>query len=85
MANTARNLLIMLQTSTTDAFKPTSKIIFQKTAKATDYLIVNKRANKITKVSKNSPHNNSETFTNEEKMIYISRREKENYFDLRTI
>ena len=75
----------MLQTSTTDAFKPTSKRIFQKTAKATDDLIVNKRTNKITKVSKNSPHNNSETFTNEERMIYISRRKKENHFYLRMI
>ena len=85
MANTARNPLIMLQTSTTDAFKSTSKRIFRKIAKAIDDLIVNKRANKITKVSKNSPHNNSETFTNEERMIYISRRKKENHFYLRMI
>ena len=38
---------------------------YQKTAKANHDLIGNKIANKITKVSRSSSHNNSETITNE--------------------
>ena len=49
----------------TDSLKTSSKRFIQKTAEATGYLIGNKIANKITKVSKNSPQNKSETVTNE--------------------
>ena len=38
---------------------------YQKTAEATGDLMGNKIANKITKVSRSSPQNNSETITNE--------------------
>ena len=47
----------------TDALK-TSKTAIQKPAEATGDLIGNKISNKITKVSKNSQQNNSETVTN---------------------
>ena len=49
----------------TDALKTSSKQIIQKIAEGTGDLIGNKTANKITKLSKNSPQNNSETVTNE--------------------
>ena len=49
----------------TDAFKPTSKRVIQKTAEATGGLIGNKTANIITKTQKNSQENNSETVTND--------------------
>ena len=57
----------------TDPRKTTSKKAIQKTAKATGDLLGNKIADKITKVSKTSPQNNSET--NEEEILkerYIS-------------
>ena len=38
---------------------------YQNTAEAVGDLIVNKIANEITKVSRSSPQNNSETITNE--------------------
>ena len=43
-------------------------IIRQKTAKASDDLMGNKITDKITKVSKTLPQNNSETGTNEEEI-----------------
>ena len=46
-------------------FKTTSKTAVQKTAEATGYLIRNKIANRITKVSKNLKQNSLETVTNE--------------------
>ena len=49
----------------TDALKTSSKQIIQKIAEGTGDLIGNKTANKITKLPKNSPQNNSETVTNE--------------------
>ena len=56
---------------------------YQKTAVATDVLIRNKIANKITGVSKKSQQNNSESVTNEndkeipkEKNIYPEERQK---------
>ena len=52
--------------SETHALKTSSKRVIQKTAKATDDLIGNKTSNRITKVSKCSPQNNSETITNED-------------------
>ena len=51
--------------SATDALKTASEIAIQTTAEATVDLIENKIVNKITKVPKTSPHNNSETITNE--------------------
>ena len=60
------------------------KRVIQKTAEATGDLISNKIANTITKVSKDSQQNNSETVTNgHDKEIpkerRISRRVTENY------
>ena len=53
-------------------------------AEATADFMGNKIANEITKISKNSPQNNSETVKNEHdkeitKKDIISRRKKENY------
>ena len=51
--------------SDTDAFKTASKRAIQKAAEATDDFIGNKILHKITKISKTSQQNNSETVTNE--------------------
>ena len=54
-------------------FKTSSKRVIQKTVEATGDLIGNEIADKMTRVSKTSPQNNSET--NEEEMLgekYIS-------------
>ena len=59
--------------SATDALKTSSEKVIQRTAEETGDLIGNKIADKITRVSKTSPKNNSET--NEEEMLrekYIS-------------
>ena len=53
--------------SATDALKTASKRTIQKTAEATGDLIGNKIADRIMKVSKISPRNNSET--NEEEIL----------------
>ena len=45
--------------------KTTSKKVIKKVAEETGGLICNKTANRITKVSRSSPQNNSEAFTNE--------------------
>ena len=42
MVNTAKNFLIMLKKTATDAFKNSSKRVIQKTAEATGDLIGNK-------------------------------------------
>ena len=60
-----QNIFDHAKQSETDAIKTSSKRVIQKTAEATVRLIGNKSANRITKVSKNSQQNNSETFTNE--------------------
>ena len=60
-----QNIFDHAKQSETDAIKTSSKRVIQKTAEATVGLIGNKSANRITKVSKNSQQNNSETFTNE--------------------
>ena len=52
---------------TTDTLRTVSKRAFQKTAEATDYLIGNKIADRIPKISKTSQKNNSQT--NEEERI----------------
>ena len=59
--------------SAIDALKTSSKKAIQKTSEAAGCLIGNKTANKITRVSRTSPQNNSET--NEEEILrekYIS-------------
>ena len=61
----SQTLLDRLKQSATDAFKTSSKRVFQKTAEATGDLTGIKIANKIMEVSKNSQQNNSETVTNE--------------------
>ena len=48
----AKNHLDSSKKLTTDAIKTASKRAIQKTAEATDYLIGNKTADKITKISK---------------------------------
>ena len=66
----SQKLLDQAKQSATDAFKTA---VIQKTAEATGDLIGNKSADKITKVSKTAPQNNSET--DEEKILkerYIS-------------
>ena len=64
---------------------------YQKTAEATDDLIVNKIADKMTKLSKNLLQNNLETVTNEHdnetpEERYISPEERQKIiYDLRLI
>ena len=72
--------------SAADAFKTSSKIAIQKTTEATGDLIGHKFVNKISKVSKTSPQNNSETITNEHdkeipKERYISPEERQEIID----
>ena len=81
MVNIARKFLIKLKKSATDALKTSSKRIIQKTAETTGDLIGKKVANRITKVSKNSPQNISQTVTNGHnketpKERYVSSEEK---------
>ena len=81
MVNTAKNFLIMLKKSATDALKTSSKRVIQKTAETTGDLIGNRIANIITKVLKNSQQNNSETVTKKNykeipKERYISPEDK---------
>ena len=57
----SQKLLDHAKQSATDAFKTASKRAIQKTAEATVDLIDNKADDKITKVSRASPHNSSET------------------------
>ena len=64
----------------TDALKTVSKRAIQKTAKATGDLIGNKTADKITKLSRGSPQNNSETVESETEKIALDREiPKERY------
>ena len=51
--------------SATDALKKASKKVIQIAAEATCHLIGNKIANRITKASKSSPQNSSETIASE--------------------
>ena len=82
----SKKLLDHAKQSAIDAFKTASKREIKKTAEATCNLIDNKIANKITKVSKNSQQNNSETVTNEHdkeirKERYISPEERTEIID----
>ena len=66
--------------SVIDALKTTSKIAIQKTAEATGDFIGNIIADRITRGSKTSPKNNSETSEEEIlREIYISRTKTKNY------
>ena len=58
----SQNLLDHTKQSATDALKTATERAIQKTAEATGDLIGNKNADRITKVSKTSPQNNSENF-----------------------
>ena len=77
--------------SATDTLKTSSKRFIQKSAEATVDLIGSKNADRITKVSKTSRQNNSETVTNEHdkeipKERYISPEERQKIIDnLRSI
>ena len=57
----SQKLLDRAKKSATDALKTASKRAIQKTAEPTGDIIGNKNADRITKVSKTSPQNNSET------------------------
>ena len=63
----SQKLLDHAKQSATNALKTASKRAIQKTAEATGGLIGNKINDRITKVSKASPKNNSET--NEEEIL----------------
>ena len=52
MLDAYQKLLDRAKQSATGALKTSSKRVIQKTAEATDYLIGNETANKITKISK---------------------------------
>ena len=77
--------------SATGAFKTASKRVIQRTAEATDDLLGNKIAERITKMSKNLQQNNSETVTTEHdkeipKERYMSPEERQKTInDLRLI
>ena len=78
-------LLDHAKQSATDALKTASNRAIQKTAETTGALIGNKIAEKITRVSKTSPQNSSET--NEKKKntwrkIYTSRNRQKFIDDL---
>ena len=71
----SQKILDHAKQSATDALTTASKRAIQKTAEATGDLIGNKSADRITKVSKTSSQNNSQTITNEEEILgerYIS-------------
>ena len=77
--------------SATGAFRTASKRVIQRTAEATDDLLGNKIAERITKMSKNLQQNNSETVTTEHdkeipKERYMSPEERQKTIDdLRSI
>ena len=66
-SNYNQKLLDHAKQSAIDVLKTSSKRAIQKTAEATDDLIGNKIVDKITRVSKTPPKNNSET--NEEEIL----------------
>ena len=82
----SQKLLNHTKQSATDAIKTASTRTIQKTAEATCDLIGNKIADRITKLSKNSQQNDSETVTNEhDKEIpqerYISSEKRQEIID----
>ena len=68
-----QNLLDYAKQSATDALKTSSKRVIQKAEEATGDLIGNKIANKITKASRSSLQNNSETIANEHDKKYLKK------------
>ena len=79
-----RSLLMQLKKSATDAIKTASKRAIQKTAKATDDLIDNKIADKITSISKKKSDNNNNNDNVElttPKKRYISPEERQQIID----
>ena len=68
-----QNLLDYAKQSATDTLKTSSKRVIQKAEEATGDLIGNKIANKITKASRSSLQNNSETITNEHDKKYLKK------------
>ena len=82
----SQKLLDHAKQSATDVLKTTSKRVIQKTAEVTGDLIGNKIVDKITRVSKNSQQNHSETATNEynkeiPKERYIPPEERQKIID----
>ena len=78
--NMAKDFLIKLLNLLQMHLKLIQKRAIQKTAEATDDLIGNRIADKITKVSRASPQNSSETVTNEVENIEHEREiSKERY------
>ena len=79
-------LLDHAKKSATDALKTSSKRVTQKTAEATGDLVGKTIDDRVTKVSKTLPQNNSEKITNEHdreipKEIYVSPEEREGITD----
>ena len=82
----SHRLLDHSKQSATDTFKTSSKAVIQKSAEDIGDLIRNKNADKITKVSRKSQQNNSETVTNEHdkeipKERYLSPEERQKIID----
>ena len=69
----SQKLLNHAKKSATDAFKTALKRAIRKWAAAIGDLIGNKRANKVTKFSKNSKQNNSEIVTNDKIKKYLTK------------
>ena len=82
MINAVKKILNHAKQSATDALKTTLQRVIQKTVEATGDLIGNKIYNKVTKVSKSSQKNNSETVINDydkkhlKKDIYLKKDRK---------
>ena len=74
----SQKLLNHTKKSATDALTTASKRAIQKTAEATDDLVGNRTADKITKSSINSPQNTSKTVESEteipKKKIYLQKK-----------
>ena len=69
----SQKLLDHEKQSATDALKTIWKRIIHKTAEATDDLIGNKIASKVTKASKTSQQNNLKIVTNEDDKRYLKK------------
>ena len=78
----SQNLFDHAKQSDADALKNTCKRVIQKIAEANNDQIGTKIAHRITKVSKTSPQNNSETVTNEHDKNYLK---KDIYFQKKII
>ena len=65
----------------TDALEATSKKVILKIAEAAGDMICNKITDRITKASRSSPQNKSETITNEHEERYIPPEERQKIID----